>query len=143
MSPFLLPLYICLLSCTSRPRKRIFHLVATSCKGHLKQAVVEVSNSQQKLKYRRSEKVFHVTLPFNWVLFFSCKLIPIVYRSFLCTISYLWVFFMYQAFYIYGYILCIAPPILYKMLPIYRVSYVLFYGSILSTPIIVGSYSCT
>ena len=38
----------------------------------------------------------------------------------------IWVFFMYQASYIYGSILCIAPPILHKMVPIYIyiVSYV-------------------
>ena len=31
----------------------------------------------------------------------------------------IWVFFMYKASYIYGSILCIAPPILHKMVPIY------------------------
>ena len=34
---------------------------------------------------------------------------------------------MYKASYIYGSILCIAPPILHKMVPIYIVSYVLFH----------------
>ena len=39
----------------------------------------------------------------------------------------IWVFFTYQASYIYGSILCIAPPILHKMVPIYIVSYVLLW----------------
>ena len=30
----------------------------------------------------------------------------------------IWVFFMYKASYTYGSILCIAPPILHKMVPI-------------------------
>ena len=110
----------------------------------------------------------------------------------------IWVFFMYKASYIYGSILCMTPPILHKMVPIYTVSYVLlwvhlmytdycgvllmyirmslsyillwvhlmytdycrvlllyirwslyiechtyYYGSILCTQIILGSYSCT
>ena len=68
-----------------------------------------------------------------WV-FFMYK-VPYIIRLF-------FFFFMYQASYIYGSILCIAPPILHKM-----VSYI---ESVIRTimgpsygPIIVGSYSCT
>ena len=40
----------------------------------------------------------------------------------------IWVNLMYQAFYVYGSILCIAPPILYKMVPyIYIASYILLW----------------
>ena len=55
----------------------------------------------------------------------------------------IWVFFMYKASYVYGSILCIAPPILHKMVPIYIECHTYYYGSILCTPIIMGSYSCT
>ena len=37
----------------------------------------------------------------------------------------IWVFFLYQASYIYGSILCMTPRILHKMVPICRVSYIL------------------
>ena len=113
---------------------------------------------------------------------FLCELIPVLYRSFLCTTTYgcffmyevpytiwvfmyyylwvffmyevpytiwvfmyyylwvffmyevpytIWVFFMYRASYIYGSILCIAPPILHKMVPIYIECHTYYYGSIL------------
>ena len=40
---------------------------------------------------------------------------------------------MYKASYIYGSILCIAPPILHKMVPIYRVSYILLWVHLMYT----------
>ena len=46
---------------------------------------------------------------------------------------YLWVFFMYKASYIYGSILCMTPPILHKMVPIYRVSYILLWVHLMYT----------
>ena len=45
----------------------------------------------------------------------------------------IWVFFMYKASYIYGSILCMTPPILHKMVPIYRVSYVLLWVHLMYT----------
>ena len=80
----------------------------------------------------------------NFTNFSPCKLIPILYGSFLCTTTYgsflctkfpilYGSFFMYKASYIYGSILCIAPPILHKMVPIYRVSYVLLWVHLMYT----------